>query len=272
LKIENILFLFSLSRVWNALFAAAVCAYSFFIVNNNFETDYCNIGFFSLGIFFLVAFANAHNDITDFEIDKINRSKRPLPSGKISIKAAYKISGILFLAAIVFSALAGIKYAPLFFIVGTLSVIYNRFLKGLPLVGNFTVALLTTTPIIIPIIKFGLPQPKLSTLVFFAFMLTFVREITKDIEDMEGDKSQNLKTLPLLIGANLSLALIFICELQCLIHLALFNLFLLAGVAPFIVLSAIFAVLKKWRISQNMIKLAMVGGLIIFYLISHAKP
>jgi 4-hydroxybenzoate polyprenyltransferase len=218
----------------------------------------------SLGILFLVAFANAHNDIADFEIDKINRPERPLPSGKISIKASYRILCILFFFTMFFSVLASIEFAFLFFIACLLSIAYNRFLKGLPLVGNFTVALLATTPVVIPIINFGLPQVELSLIAFFAFMLTFVREITKDIEDMEGDKSKNLKTFPLLVGINMSLALVFICQLQCLMLLALFKPFLLAGVAPFFVLSAICAILKKWHLSQTMLKFAMLGGLAAF--------
>jgi len=253
-----------LCRVWNALFAAGICAYSFFIVKNNYEINYYEVLFLSLGLWFLVAFANAHNDIADFEIDKINRPERPLPSGKISIKAAYGLLGILSFFTMFFSILAGMKFAFLFFIASLLSIAYNRFLKGLPLVGNFTVALLSTTPVVIPIINFGLPQTELSIIAFFAFMLTFVREITKDIEDMEGDKSQNLKTFPLLAGINLSLSLVFLCQFQCLMLLALFKPILLVGVAPFFALSAIFAILKKWRLSQNMIKLAMLGGLAAF--------
>jgi geranylgeranylglycerol-phosphate geranylgeranyltransferase len=255
---------FSLCRVWNALFAAGVCVYSFFIVKNNYEINYYDVLFLSLGILFLVAFANAHNDIVDFEIDKINRPKRPLPSGKISIKAAYVLLYVLTFLTMVFSILAGVKFAFLFLIAGLLSIAYNRFLKGLPLVGNFTVALLSTTPVVIPIINFGLPQTELSILAFFAFMLNFMREITKDIEDMEGDRTRNLKTFPLLVGINHSLALVFLCQLQCLFQLAVFKPFLLIGVAPFFAVFAIFAMLKKWWLSQTMLKLAMLGGLVVF--------
>ncbi|GBU23637.1 hypothetical protein R83H12_00253 [Fibrobacteria bacterium R8-3-H12] len=253
-----------LCRAWNALFAAGVCAYSFFIVKNNFEINYYEVIFLSLGILFLVAFANAHNDIIDFEIDKINRPKRPLPSGKIGIKAAYGMLCILFFFTMFFSILAGLKFAFLLLIAGLLSVAYNRFLKGLPLVGNFTVALLSTTPVVVPIINFGLPQTELSILAFFAFMLNFAREITKDIEDMEGDRAKNLKTFPLLMGINLSLALVFIIQFQCIFQLAMFKPFLLAGVVPFFALFALFAILKKWHLSQTMLKLAMLGGLAAF--------
>jgi len=253
-----------LCRVWNGLIAVCVCTCSFFIVRNNFEINYYEVLFLSLGLLFLVCFANAHNDIIDFEIDKINRPKRPLPSGKVSIKAAYRLLGILFFFTMIFSLLAGLKFVFLFLVAAFLCFAYNRFLKGLPLVGNLVVALLSTMPVAIPIMNFGLPQPKLSMLAFLAFMLTFAREITKDIEDMEGDKSKNLKTLPLLVGINLSLALVFIIHFQSLLQIALFNTFLLVVVAPFMAISIIFAILKKWRFSQNMLKLAMLGSLAAF--------
>jgi geranylgeranylglycerol-phosphate geranylgeranyltransferase len=252
-----------LCRVWNALIAAGVCAYSFFIVKNNFEINYYEVLFLSLGLFFLVCFANAHNDIIDFEIDKINRPNRPLPSGRISIKAAYKLLGVLLFFTIIFSLLAGVKFAFLFLIADFLCFAYNRWLKGLPLVGNFTVALLSTMPVAIPMLNFGL-QGELSMLAFLAFILTFAREITKDIEDMEGDKSKNLKTFPLLVGAKASFFLVLIIHFQCLLQIALFKPFLLIGPSPFISISIIFALLKKWNLSQNMLKLAMLGSLAAF--------
>jgi len=253
-----------LCRVWNALFAAGVCAYSFFIVKNNYEINYYEVLFLSFGIMFLVCFANAHNDIIDFEIDKINRPKRPLPSGKISIKAAYRLLGILLFFTMTFSLLAGFEFAFLFLVAASLCFAYNRFLKGLPLVGNLTVALLSTMPVVIPMLSFGLAQKELLMLAFLAFMLTFAREITKDIEDIEGDRAKNLKTFPLLVGANHSLALVLLIHFQCLLQMALFNPFLLVWAAPFIAISIIFALLKKWNLSQNMLKLAMLGCLAAF--------
>jgi len=254
---------FSLCRVWNALFAAAVCVYSFFIIKNNYEINYCDVIFLSLGVFFLVAFANAHNDIIDFETDRINRPKRPLPSGYIKLKTANIIAIKCVCLAIILGLVSGFEFALLFAAVGALSLVYNKFLKGLPLAGNFAVALLTTTPIVIPIVKFGL-QPELYYLAFFAFILTMAREITKDIEDIPGDSAIGLKTFPVLLGINLSLLLVFICELQCLALLALFKPYAILAVLPCLLLSAFFVRKKKWRLSQTMIKLAMLAGLVMY--------
>jgi geranylgeranylglycerol-phosphate geranylgeranyltransferase len=126
------------------------------------------------------------------------------------------------------------------------------------------VALLTTTPIFVPILKFGFPQLKLLSLAFFAFMLTMAREVTKDIEDMPGDAALGLKTFPILFGAKFSLAFVFICEFQCLTVLAPIKPFVILMLLPCLFLSAIFAYLKKWRLSQAMIKISMLVGLIFF--------
>ena len=250
---------FQLCRIWNSLFAAGVCVYSYHIAGvAAIDCPYVH----ALGIFFLLCFANAHNDIVDFDIDKINRPGRPLPSGKISLKAAYAV-----MFACLFLAIGlGFEFAWLFAGVAGLCFVYNRFLKGLPLVGNFMVALLTTTPIAIPILKVGLPQPELLNLMFFAFTLTFAREITKDIEDMEGDRAMGLRTIPVLLGVKFSLVLVFLCEIQCLAQLAMFKLPVFFAVLPCLLLSAVFACLKRIRLSQSLIKVAMVVGLVVFYL------
>lgn len=38
---------------------------------------------------------------------------------------------------------------------------------------------------------------------FFAFVMTTAREIIKDIEDIEGDKADGAKTLPIMIGTRI---------------------------------------------------------------------
>lgn len=37
----------------------------------------------------------------------------------------------------------------------------------------------------------------------FAFLINLMREVIKDIEDIEGDKMQNIKTLPLIVGVKM---------------------------------------------------------------------
>ena len=254
--------IFQLCRVWNSLFAAGVCIYAYWIAGTVTYTH-------AVGIFFLLCFANVHNDIVDLKVDKINRPDRPLPSGKISLKIAYAIM----FACLFFAIGFGFEFWWLFAGVAGLCFVYNRFLKGLPLIGNFTVALLITTPIVIPVLKIGLLPGEQSfvpllNLMFFAFTLTFAREITKDIEDMEGDRAMGLRTIPVLLGVRFSLILVFLCEIQCLAQLAMFRLPVFFAVLPCLILSAFFACSNRVRLSQRLIKVAMLVGLIVFYICS----
>ncbi|MCL2100798.1 MAG: hypothetical protein FWH22_03700 [Fibromonadales bacterium] len=45
-----------LHRVWNALFAAGVCVYSFFAVKNIFALNNSDVALLSLGVFFFGGF------------------------------------------------------------------------------------------------------------------------------------------------------------------------------------------------------------------------
>ena len=86
-------------------------------------------------------------------------------------------------------------------IVMPLIIIYSLRLKGTPLLGNITVAVILG----LTFIFCGLAFNKLGPMVIpaiLAFGLTLVRELIKDIADVEGDNSAGLKTLPLVIGKN----------------------------------------------------------------------
>ncbi|GHV15865.1 geranylgeranylglycerol-phosphate geranylgeranyltransferase [Fibrobacterales bacterium] len=238
------------------------------VVENSDLIQICS----SLSIFFLVAFANAHNDIIDIETDKINRPARPVPSGKITVQTARKFTVAALVFALAFGFASNVEIGILITATAFMSYIYNKYLKGLPLVGNFCVALLTTVPIIIPIIA-NYPHTApisyytpLLHLAFCAFMLTFCREIIKDIEDIAGDRKLNLKTFPILTSPTHALVLTFICELQLLLQLALFNLKIFAAVAPILIISSVLAIVRKFRLSQQLLKLAMAVGLIAFVL------
>ncbi len=81
---------------------------------------------------------------------------------------------------------------------------YNLRLKKVPLAGNLVVAALAGLTFVTgglaidPQLAFRLPGPLLPAL--FAFFFHLVREIVKDVQDMAGDGSADLRTLPRLIG------------------------------------------------------------------------
>ncbi|MBL7013979.1 MAG: geranylgeranylglycerol-phosphate geranylgeranyltransferase [Candidatus Marinimicrobia bacterium] len=152
--------------------------------------------------------ANAYNDFVDYEIDKINQPNRPLSLGALSQDGAFYISVILFLIGSFFSFQLndGAKLISIG-IALPLMILYSGFLKGQPLVGNIVVSLILGLTFIFSGAAFG--QVKLMIIpAILAFGLTFIRELVKDIADVEGDKSAGLRTYPIVAGISKSVRLV----------------------------------------------------------------
>ena len=151
--------------------------------------------------------ANALNDVVDYEIDKINRPMRPLPSGFVKKRTALFISILLFsigtLACLELSETAkviGIVIAMPFMI------LYSKYLKGMPLVGNMIVSFILGLSFLFCGAAFNNMSPMWIPMIL-AFGLTLVRELVKDIADMEGDQTAGLKTFPITAGIEKSIQL-----------------------------------------------------------------
>lgn len=229
-----------ITRPTNALMAA-VAVLLMAIINFNYGIPII-LGFIT--VLFATSGGNVINDFFDYKIDKINKPQRPIPSGRISLKNAKNYSILLFLISILLSGL--ISYlvkdlTPLIlvFCCCILMYFYARNLKAMPLFGNIAVSLLTALCFI-----FGGDILAFSTnsflilqtgfaLGFFAFFMTLAREITKDMEDIEGDKIESAETLPIVWGNRnssiLSSILIIITALvsPLLFYLNIFNVYYL---------------------------------------------
>ena len=78
--------------------------------------------------------------------------------------------------------------------------LYSNALKRLPIIGNFMVAFLTGLSILIVNLLYP-PWSILACLyALFAFFITLVREIIKDLEDLKGDNTFGCRTLPIVYG------------------------------------------------------------------------
>ena len=148
---------------------------------------------------FIAAGANSVNDYFDLEIDRINKSMRPLPRGAVSSKNAYFFALILFGMGTV---LGGAIHLTGFIIAlgsSCLLYLYSLRLKQTLIWGNVTVAFVSGLAFVYGGLAVGRIGPAL-IVGTFAFFYHWGREIIKDIEDIEGDRSQNLKTLPIVCG------------------------------------------------------------------------
>lgn len=157
----------------------------------------------------LSAFANADNDVHDREIDRRAHPTRPLPSGRLSIRAARVVVGAAAVGALVLSALLGA--GPTFAASGVLALmtLYNRGLKAHGLPGNAIVAVVASLPFLFGAWVGG-DAPAGLPLLLAAMPLHFAREIAKDIDDAPADAPYRL-TLPLRVGDGIA-RLVVVCS------------------------------------------------------------
>lgn len=158
----------------------------------------------SVAVFLVCAAGNMLNDVVDLAIDRINRPRRTLVRGAVSVPRAKLLVVAFNTLAIVVSLLVSWQVL----IVVTLSAIalfvYNIRLKGVPLVGNFVVAILGGLTFVVggmavdPRLLSVLPGPAVPAI--FAVLFHLVREIIKDVEDVEGDRRADVKTIPQFVG------------------------------------------------------------------------
>jgi 4-hydroxybenzoate polyprenyltransferase len=80
--------------------------------------------------------------------------------------------------------------------------LYNYFLKKYPLIGNVTVALLSSNAILYIFWLQDNLNPANMLFLGFIFVLSLLREIVKDIEDKDVDRQYSYQTLPILLPLN----------------------------------------------------------------------
>lgn len=145
-------------------------------------------------VFVITGAGNAINDYTDTEADKINAPKRPIPSGRVSPKAALAFSGILFALGIGLSMVLTYMALILAVVNSLMLVVYSTHLQNRILLGNITVGYLVGSTFLFGGAALGnIYLPFL--LMLLAMFATITREIIKDLEDLEGDKKSFMKKL-----------------------------------------------------------------------------
>ena len=160
-----------------------------------------------IAVFFETAAGNVINDYFDYNIDLVNKPERPIPSGRISLKNGKNYAYFLFLAGTICGFLISYltnNWIPfiIVLIADVILYLYAYKLKATPLIGNLAVGFMTGFGFVFGGFTINNPDIVITSIFlgFFAFVMTTAREIVKDIEDVEGDKKDGARTLPILIG------------------------------------------------------------------------
>jgi len=154
-------------------------------------------------VFIFTGAGNAINDYVDHKIDAINKPERPIPSGRISLRAAAIYSIALFTISTIMALVIGIIPGIIVILSAILMFLYAYRLKKTCLIGNMSIAFLTGFCFVFAGVV--LETVFLSVLLgFYAFLMTMAREIVKDMEDVEGDSAEGASTFPIRYGMRTS--------------------------------------------------------------------
>ena len=249
------------------------------LISQTKSTDFYVILFASIAASLVTAAGNIVNDIFDIETDKIAHQDRVLVLGKISKKEAWAEYIILNSISIIISVSLSVKLMVIVLATIILLYIYSSTLKKLPLIGNLTIAFLTGLAFIYGGFAAGNPISAIVPAVF-AFLINLIREIVKDMQDIEGDKTSGVITFPIKFGFQKSKILILIITFSLILYtlypfiIELYKIeyfiVVMVFVNPLLILSLkiLFESKKENNISDvsNMLKLNMVFGLIAIYI------
>ena len=163
------------------------------------------------------------NDYFDVKIDRINRPDEVIVTRSISKPAAMRLSWILSGTGIVCGIavavlLRSLTLGILFVMVPGLLWFYSSSYKRLFMIGNLTIALLAgLVPLTVAItnvailnLRYAVVMPYttlgndlyiwLGGFAVFAFLLTWIREIIKDMQDQMGDRELECHSMPVVWG------------------------------------------------------------------------
>lgn len=254
------------------------------------------------------------NDYFDIKIDIINRPDKVILEKRIPLKLAIVMHSVLNVVGILLAAIVARQGGHYSWLILQLSCtillwFYSTSFKRQFMTGNLVVALMTSLTIVtlmlyethlhyyfdqpkfISVSKGLIPNPVwvLGIYAYFAFMLTWMREIVKDMEDFKGDAQEGCVTMPikwgLLRSVRFTQALGILTILPLVVGsiklfnahwepLAIYTLVALAlPIAVWILYLNTKATTAHYHKASRWLKIIMVAGigsLILYYLQAHA--
>ena len=236
------------------------------------------------------------NDYFDLNIDLVNKPSKLIIEKYIKRRWAIVLHILLSLAGFTISLYIGYTlkniYIPFFNLVAIGALFfYSTTLKKKLLIGNVLISLLTAWVIIVMAIaeyKYQYPRtipagdyatPRLLKLSFlyagFAFIISLIREVIKDMEDMEGDAKYGCKTIPIVWGVPVAktFAAVWLAVLIGTIAILQFYVFQLGWwisvfYSTILIIVPLILVLKKLYVAQTAVQFHQLSSTIKFVMLT----
>ncbi len=189
-----------LTRLWNLLIIglAQYCTAYFLISPGNLSDP--KLFLLTLSTMIIAAGGYSINDYYDVKIDLINKPERVVVGKSLTRRRVLLIHSVLSTTGTVMGFFLSWPLGVLNFSVAFLLWLYSNALKRLPFIGNLTVALLTGLAVFAVNLLYLPVHIIVLVYVLYAFFMTLIREIIKDMEDLKGDDTFGCRTLPIIWG------------------------------------------------------------------------
>ncbi|PKP28348.1 MAG: prenyltransferase [Bacteroidetes bacterium HGW-Bacteroidetes-18] len=255
-----------------------------------------------LSLILIMAAGYMINDIFDLKSDLINKPQKVIVANQISVENTqrlYLITNTLGIVLGIGLSLSMQKPTHSFIFIGATLLLYyySKKLKSKPLIGNIVVSFFVSLSVMILCVfdlNFTIQNESQQLVIYvilllsgFAFFINLVREVVKDIEDINGDYNMKMNTLPILFGiARIKKIAAFLCLFP--LVLLLFIVIKYALIYKYTVLYLLFFTLipllyaaikllsaktkkdfKKLSVFLKLIMFLGINALIVFTLNSH---
>lgn len=164
------------------------------------------IAILSIATACIAAAGNMINDFYDRNRDEINKPGKNVSQWYLDRNLFWPIYFALNLTGLITAWLLNPYLGALF--AGTIALlwIYSVQWKDLPLLGNLCISFLAAISLlIVRIVQPGLNVKLMLYYALFAFILTWIRELIKDMEDRVGDEASGSKTLAITASPKINL-------------------------------------------------------------------
>lgn len=188
------------------------------------------------------------NDYYDIKIDLINKPERVVVGSVIRRRMALAANFTLNALAVLIGYYVSPKIALVNFLCIILLWWYSNHLKRLPFVGNFSIALLTAATLWVVAFYYNQHWEEIYIYASFAFFVSLIREVIKDMEDIKGDAAFGCRTLPIIWGIPRTKIFLYALTMAFISNLAVSFFFLHKGIVVFLSLVIFFPI--AWLLIQ----------------------
>ncbi|PRX52410.1 geranylgeranylglycerol-phosphate geranylgeranyltransferase [Salegentibacter salegens] len=180
-----------------------------------------NLFFLILSSATVIASGYIINNFYDSEKDLINRPKKTMLDRFVSQRTKLSVYFILNLLAIFFASYVSFR-AVVFFSIYIFAIwLYSHRLKRILFLGNLVASILTITPFFVVFVYYKNFETVIFIHATFLYLMIVMRELVKDLENMQGDLLQNYQTIPIVYGERLSKVFLSVLSILAIIPILL---------------------------------------------------